>query len=324
MPLKGRSIVIYGASGSIGTAAVQLAKHFGAHVTAVCNTKNLELVRSLGADVVIDYTQEDFTKNGKTYDVVFDAVGKHSFRRCRHSLKPGGIFIETDLGFMWHVPPLALATRWIGDKRVTLADPQVHEGGRPPPQGADRGWQVPRGHRPAVSAGARRRGDEVRRDGAEDRKRRTDGHMRRGERDAGPPRNPAGDPRAPGHSAKARPRRTAWCSRHAAAAAPRLAPSGWPGSSSGSLALRRLPRPGGPARRADSLRPRLRAAREPASPGLDGFRTRPATASRRPRRARARRCRSSSSRASPASRAPLGRGIGIRQQLVKPHGVDLP
>jgi NADPH:quinone reductase-like Zn-dependent oxidoreductase len=121
--LEGRRILIYGASGSIGTAAVQLAKHLGAHVTAVCNTKNVELVRSLGADVVIDYLQEDFTKNGATYDVVFDAVGKHSFRRSRRSLKPGGIFIETDLGFMWHVPPLALATRWIGKKRVTIPLP---------------------------------------------------------------------------------------------------------------------------------------------------------------------------------------------------------
>jgi NADPH:quinone reductase-like Zn-dependent oxidoreductase len=117
---KGRSIVVYGASGSIGTAAVQLAKHLEADVTAVCNTENVELVRSLGADEVVDYQQEDFTKNGKTYDVVFDAVGKHSFRRCRHSLKPGGIFITTDLGFMWHVPILALLTRRFGDKRVTL------------------------------------------------------------------------------------------------------------------------------------------------------------------------------------------------------------
>jgi NADPH:quinone reductase-like Zn-dependent oxidoreductase len=123
-PLRGRSIVIYGASGAIGTAAVQLAKHFGADVTAVCNTKNLDLVRSLGANRVIDYTQEDFTRNGETYDVVFDSVGKHSFRRCRGSLKPGGIFIETDLGFMWHVPPLALLSRWIGDKRVTLPVPK--------------------------------------------------------------------------------------------------------------------------------------------------------------------------------------------------------
>lgn len=121
---EGRSILVYGASGSIGTAAVQLARHFGADVTAVCNTKNLELVRSLGADRVIDYTQEDFTKNGETYDVILDAVGKHSFRRCRGSLKPGGIYVETDLGFMWHVPPLALLSRWIGDKRVTLPIPK--------------------------------------------------------------------------------------------------------------------------------------------------------------------------------------------------------
>ena len=138
---EGRSILVYGASGSIGTAAVQLARHFGAHVTAVCNTKNVELVRSLGADEVIDYLQEDFTKNGETYDVIFDAVGKHSFRRCRRSLKPGGIYIATDLGFMWHVPLAGLATRWIGDKRVTLADPQVHEGRRPLPQGAHRGGE---------------------------------------------------------------------------------------------------------------------------------------------------------------------------------------
>ena len=88
--LKGRSVLIYGASGSVGTAAVQLAKHSGADVTAVCNTKNLELGRSLGADRVIDYTQDDFTKTGETYDVIFDAVGKHSFRRCRRSLRPGG------------------------------------------------------------------------------------------------------------------------------------------------------------------------------------------------------------------------------------------
>jgi NADPH:quinone reductase-like Zn-dependent oxidoreductase len=117
---EGRSLLVYGASGSIGTAAVQLAKHFGAHVTAVCNTKNVELVRSLGADEVIDYLHEDFTKNGKTYDVIFDSVGKHSFRRCRRSLAPGGKFIETDLGFFWHVPALALLTRLIGDKKVTL------------------------------------------------------------------------------------------------------------------------------------------------------------------------------------------------------------
>ena len=119
-PLDGKRIVVYGASGSIGTAAVQLAKALSAHVTAVCATKSVELIRSLGADEIVDYTQKDFTKNGETYDVVFDAVGKHSFRRCRHSLKPGGTFIDTDPGFMWHVPPLSLLTRWVGDKTVAL------------------------------------------------------------------------------------------------------------------------------------------------------------------------------------------------------------
>ena len=121
---EGKSILVYGATGAIGTAAVQLAKSFGAHVTAVGNTKNVELVRSLGADEVIDHLQEDFTQNGKTYDVIFDAVGKHSFRRCRHSLNKGGTFLETDLGFMWHIPILLLATRWIGDKRVMLPIPE--------------------------------------------------------------------------------------------------------------------------------------------------------------------------------------------------------
>ena len=122
----GRSILIYGASGAIGTAAVQLARHAGARVTAVCDTKHLDLVKSLGADEVIDYTQNDFTKNGQQYDVVFDAVGKHSFRRCRRSIVRGGLYVETDLGCMWHVPFLALATRLtrhVGGKRVTLPVP---------------------------------------------------------------------------------------------------------------------------------------------------------------------------------------------------------
>ena len=117
-PLEGKRIVVYGASGAMGTAAVQLAKHLGAHVTAVCNTKNVELARSLGADEVVDYLQDDFTKNGETYDVVMDAVGKHSFRRCRRSLKPGGRFLATDLGFMWHVPVLALWSSWLGDRKL--------------------------------------------------------------------------------------------------------------------------------------------------------------------------------------------------------------
>ena len=117
---KGQKIVIYGASGSIGTAGVQLARYFEADVTAVCNTKNLELVRSLGADRVIDYTQEDFTKNGETYDVIFDAVGKHSFRRCRDSLKQGGIYVATD-GLRNLI--LALWTLRFGGKKVMFPIP---------------------------------------------------------------------------------------------------------------------------------------------------------------------------------------------------------
>ena len=118
---EGQSIVVYGASGALGTAAVQLAKHhFGADVTAVCNTKAVELVRSLGADTVIDYTREDFTRSGERYDVVLDAVQKHSFRRSRRSLKPGSPYVATDLGFLWHVPLLALLTRWIGSRKVVF------------------------------------------------------------------------------------------------------------------------------------------------------------------------------------------------------------
>ena len=120
-PLRGKSVLVYGAAGSIGTAAVQLlAHHFEAEVTAVCDTKDVELVRSLGARDVLDRFREDFTKNGKTYDVIFDAVGKHSFRRCRRSLKPGGIYITVDLGFMYHVPLVALVTRFVGSRRAKL------------------------------------------------------------------------------------------------------------------------------------------------------------------------------------------------------------
>ena len=120
-PLRGKTVLVYGAAGSVGTAAVQLlAHHFEAEVTAVCDTKDVELVRSLGAREVLDRLSEDFTKNGETYDVIFDAVGKHSFRRCRRSLKPGGIYVSMDLGFMYHVPLLALATRFVGSRRATL------------------------------------------------------------------------------------------------------------------------------------------------------------------------------------------------------------
>jgi NADPH:quinone reductase-like Zn-dependent oxidoreductase len=120
---KGQRILVYGASGSIGTASVQLAKYLGAEVTAVCDTKNVEVVGSLGADQVVDYLQEDFTKNGVTYDVILDAVGKHSPRRCRRSVKPGGVYLtagSSDPGSMWQVVTLALLTRWVGKRKVKL------------------------------------------------------------------------------------------------------------------------------------------------------------------------------------------------------------
>jgi NADPH:quinone reductase-like Zn-dependent oxidoreductase len=117
---KGQRILIYGASGSIGTAGVQLARYFEADVTAVCNTKNVELVKSLGADRVIDYTQEDFTKNGETYDFIFDAVGKHSFKWSKGSLNPGGAYVATD-GFRNIF--LALWTSRVGGKKVFFPIP---------------------------------------------------------------------------------------------------------------------------------------------------------------------------------------------------------
>jgi len=92
----GERVLVYGASGAIGTAAVQLAKRFGAHVTAVCAPDGLATVITLGADAVLDHTREDFTQRGETYDVILDAVGKLSFARCRPALRPHGAYLATD------------------------------------------------------------------------------------------------------------------------------------------------------------------------------------------------------------------------------------
>jgi NADPH:quinone reductase-like Zn-dependent oxidoreductase len=121
-PLGGKRVLVYGAAGSVGTAAVQLLLHHfeAAEVSAVCDTKDVELVRSLGVADVIDRLREDFTESGKTYDVIFDAVGKHSFRRCRRSLDAGGTYVTMDLGFMYHVPLVSLGTRFLGSRRAKL------------------------------------------------------------------------------------------------------------------------------------------------------------------------------------------------------------
>jgi NADPH:quinone reductase-like Zn-dependent oxidoreductase len=118
----GRRILVYGASGSLGSAAVQIAKDLGAHVTGVCGTAHVELVRSLGADDVIDYRHEDFTKNGQTYDAIIDAVGKYAYRWGRQSIRPGGVFVATDVGPRpVEMVAGAILTRWIGSRRLTFA-----------------------------------------------------------------------------------------------------------------------------------------------------------------------------------------------------------
>ena len=120
----GQPILIYGASGSIGTAAVQMARHFHLDVTAVCSTKDVGVVGSLGADRVIDYTREDFTEHHDAYDAVFDAVGKLSFKRCRRSLRPSGLYLSTDLGPWQQNPLLALLTSVAGTRKVAFPVPR--------------------------------------------------------------------------------------------------------------------------------------------------------------------------------------------------------
>ena len=122
---KGQHVMVYGATGAIGSAAVQLLKHFGAVVTAVSNTENVVMVRSLGADTVIDYLKEDFTKTNQRFEFIFDAVGKSSYRACKPLLKEKGIYISTELGKNGVNILLALTTPLFGGKRLLFPIPSI-------------------------------------------------------------------------------------------------------------------------------------------------------------------------------------------------------
>lgn len=123
---EGQEVLVYGATGAIGSAAVQLLKHFGAMVTAVCNTKNVELVRSLGADTVIDYQTKDFTKTETKFHFIFDAVGKSSFKQCKPLLTDKGIYISTELGKNGVNILLALTTPLFGGKKLLFPIPTIN------------------------------------------------------------------------------------------------------------------------------------------------------------------------------------------------------
>ncbi len=122
---QGQQVLVYGATGAIGSAAVQLLKHFGAIVTAVCNTKNVDLVKSLGADTVIDYQTEDFTKTETKFDFIFDAVGKSSYKECKPLLTTNGIYISTELGKNGVNILLALTTPIGGGKKLLFPIPII-------------------------------------------------------------------------------------------------------------------------------------------------------------------------------------------------------
>jgi len=117
-------VLVYGATGAIGSAAVQIIKSFGAQVTAVCGSEGVDLVAGLGADRVVDRTTTDFTTDSQRYDLVFDAVGKSSFRQCRSLLKPRGVWASTDLGPLSQNPLLVLATRF-SRRRVLFPLPRI-------------------------------------------------------------------------------------------------------------------------------------------------------------------------------------------------------
>ncbi|GAB3705097.1 NAD(P)-dependent alcohol dehydrogenase [Nocardiopsis oceani] len=123
----GQKVMVYGASGAIGTAAVQILKHMGAEVTAVCGTANVELVRSLGADRVVDYQTEDFTRIRDSFDFVFDAVGKTSFGACRRLLGPRGKYCSTELGAFGQNPLLAVWFAITRSRRVIFPVPRINK-----------------------------------------------------------------------------------------------------------------------------------------------------------------------------------------------------
>lgn len=122
---KGSTVLVYGATGAIGSAAVQLLKHMGAHVTAVCSSAHVELVRSLGADMVIDHTKQDYASLGVSFDFVFDSVGKTSYGKCKPVLNKNGIYISTELGKNWQNIFLALITPYYGNKKVLFPIPTI-------------------------------------------------------------------------------------------------------------------------------------------------------------------------------------------------------
>jgi len=126
--IKGENAMVYGATGAIGSAAVQLLKHFGINVTAVCNTKNVELIKSLGADIVIDYQTADFTKATNKFHFIFDAVGKSSFGRCKPLLTDKGIYISTELGKNAENIFFALTTAFSAGKKVLFPIPEISKG----------------------------------------------------------------------------------------------------------------------------------------------------------------------------------------------------
>jgi len=125
---NGQKVLINGATGAIGSALLQLVKQYDITVTAVCNSKNIELIKSLGADKIFDYTKEDFTEANEEYDFIFDAVGKSTFGKCKSLLKKGGVYISSELGPNAENPFLAMTTSFIGDKKVIFPFPSDVKG----------------------------------------------------------------------------------------------------------------------------------------------------------------------------------------------------